>query len=370
MLIGIDASRAVTARRTGTEAYAYQLIRSLVRLTEGGGDQLRLYFNQPPRAGLFAKSDHVEICEIPMVRLWTHVRLAKELHRRQPDLFFTPAHVIPFSYRGISAATVHDLGYHYYPDAHTRRQIIYLKVSTRSNCRLSRRIIADSTATKTDLCKFYGVDPGKIDVIYPGIDPRLKPVGDEGELQHVRQKYDIQDPYLLFISTLQPRKNLVRLVQAYARAGLEHELVLAGKQGWRTGPILEEINRLEPAIRSRVRLTGYIAVEDKAALISGATALLYPSLYEGFGFPLLEGQACGTPVIAANTSSLPEIAGKGAVLVDPLDVEALGEAISLLVADTGLQDELRVKGFMNVRRFSWEQTAAKVLQTLHTAAEF
>ena len=368
MLIGIDASRAVTGKRTGTEAYAFHLIRSLITLTEGRNYQLRLYFNQPPADGLFPNLPHIEQCVIPFARLWTHVRLAKELRRRAPDVFFTPAHVIPFTYRGSSVATVHDLGYHYFPEAHTRRQLANLKLSTRSTGRLSRKIIADSEATKADLIRFYELDPRKIEVIYPGIDPHLKPVTDANQLEEVQQKYNITAPYFLFISTLQPRKNLVRLIQAYAAAELPHELVLAGSLGWRSGPILDEIARLDLPIRQRVNLTGFVEDVDKAALISGSTALLYPSLYEGFGFPLLEGQTCGTPVMAANTSSLPEIAGGAALLVDPEDSTAIAESMRLIVEDSELRLDLRKKGYVNVKRFTWEKTAAQVLRTLERAA--
>jgi glycosyltransferase involved in cell wall biosynthesis len=368
MLIGIDASRAVTGERTGTEAYAFHLIQSLIALTEGQNYQLRLYFNQPPADGLFPNLPHIERCIIPFTRLWTHVKLANELRRRAPDVFFTPAHVIPFVYRGSSVATVHDLGYHYFPEAHTRRQLAYLKLSTRSNGRISRKLIADSEATRADLIKFYDLDPHKIEVIYPGIDPQLKPVTDENELEAAQQKYNITAPYLLFISTLQPRKNLVRLIQAYAATGLPHELVLAGSQGWRSAPILDEIARLDLSIRQRILLTGFVEDADKAALISGATALLYPSLYEGFGFPLLEGQTCGTPVMAANTSSLPEIAGGAALLVDPEDSTAIAESMRLIVEDSELRLDLRNKGYVNVKRFTWEKAAIQVLQTLEQAA--
>ena len=195
MLIGIDASRAVKGKRTGTEAYAFHLIRSLIALTEGQNYQLRLYFNKPPADGLFPNLPHIDQCVIPFARLWTHVRLANELRRRSPDVFFTPAHVIPFNYRGSSVATVHDLGYHYFPETHTRRQLAYLKLSTRSNGLISRKIIADSEATKADLIKFYDIDSRKIEVIYPGISPQLKPVTDENELEAVWQKYNITTPY-------------------------------------------------------------------------------------------------------------------------------------------------------------------------------
>jgi glycosyltransferase involved in cell wall biosynthesis len=368
MLIGIDASRAVKGKRTGTEAYAFHLIRSLIALTEGQNYQLRLYFNQPPADGLFPNLPHIEQCVIPFARLWTHMRLANELRRRAPDVFFTPAHVIPFVYRGSSVATVHDLGYHYFPEAHTRGQLAYLKLSTRSNGRISRKIIADSEATKADLIKFYDFDPRKIVVIYPGITPHLKPVTDANELEAVQQKYNITAPYLLFVGTLQPRKNLVRLIQAYASTGLPHELVLAGTEGWRSGPILDEIDRLNLSIRQRVRLTGFVVDADKAALISGATALLYPSLYEGFGFPLLEGQTCGTPVMASSTSSLPEIAGDAALLVDPQDNISIAESMRLIVEDSELRLDLQNKGYKNVKRFTWEKAATQVLQTLERAA--
>jgi len=368
MFIGIDASRAVTSQRTGTEAYAFFLIQALLSLTAGQDYRLCLYFNQPPPAGHFPDLPHVEYRILPQAHLWTHVRLAGELQRQPPGVFFTPAHVIPFTYRGCSVATVHDLGYHYFPAAHTRRQLAYLKLSTRSNGRLSRKLIADSQATKADLVRFYNLKPDKIEVIYPGVDPALNPVTNTTRLKTVQRKYAINGPYLLFIGTLQPRKNLVRLIQAYAASGLPHQLVLAGKLGWRSGSILGEISRLTPIIRQRLLLPGFIADDDKAALISGATALLYPSLYEGFGFPLLEGQACGTPVIAAKTSSLPEIAGDAALLVDPEGSDELTAALRLVVSDSDLRHDVVRKGLVNVKRYTWEKTAASVLKTLEQAA--
>ena len=196
----------------------------------------------------------------------------------------------------------------------------------------------------------------------------MQRVSNERELAAVWKKYQIKPPYLLFISTLQPRKNLVRLLQAYAASGLKHELVLAGRRGWRSAPILEQIAQLDPPVRERIHLTGFVDEADKGALISGATALLYPSLYEGFGFPLLEGQKCGTPVIAANTSSLPEIAGGAALLVDPEDTAALTRAMQHLTADADLRAALCSKGYANIERFSWEKTAKQVLLTLEEAA--
>jgi glycosyltransferase involved in cell wall biosynthesis len=367
MLIGIDASRAVLHRRTGTEAYSYFLIRALIKRTQNSKYQLRLYFNQAPSAGLFQQLPHVEFCVIPFTRLWTHVRLGRELQQRSPDVFFTPAHVIPFVYRGASVATVHDLGYHYFPSAHTKSQVAYLQLSTRSNGRLANEIITDSTITKADLIRIYNTDSKKISVIYPGLDPDLKHVENRQLIVHVLEKYGIESPYLLYMGTLQPRKNLNRLIRAFAQLGLQHQLVLGGKFGWQTDSLLREIFSLETSIRERVLLAGYIAEEDKAALLSGADALVYPSLYEGFGFPLLEAQVCGTPVMAANTSSLPEISAGSALLVDPFDIDELSRAMRLIVEDSALRQDLIKKGYENVRRFDWQKTANNVLSVLERA---
>jgi len=364
MIIGIDASRAVTGQRTGTEAYAYFLIQSLIPLAIYKGHQLRLYFNKPPPAGLFAQHELVEQVVIPWPRLWTHFRLAWELQQRPPEIFFTPAHVIPLTYRGPAIATVHDLGYHRFPEAHPRRQLWYLRWSTRHNGRRSQRVIADSQATKNDLVRFDGVDPAKIEVVYPGIDPTLQPVKNEERLAAVQQKYQITPPYLLFLSTLQPRKNLKRLIGAYGAANLPHQLVLAGKSGWLAQPIFDALASLPSPLASQIILPGFIDDADKASLLSGATAVLYPSLYEGFGFPVLEAQVCGTAVLCANSSSLPELAGDSALMVDPLNTATLTTAIRRMATDETYRAGLIQKGFENVRRFNWEKTAVQVLAVL------
>lgn len=361
-LIGIDASRAAGAQRTGTEAYAYHLIRALIPLTEKRELKLRLYFNQSPPPDLFPAAPGVEFVSIPFRRLWTHLRLARELFVRPPGVFFTPAHVIPLTYRGRAVATVHDLGFHYFPEAHTPFQRAYLKWSTRHNARRSCRVLADSEATKSDLCAFYGVDSDRVTVVYPGLDPELAPVVDTARLAGVREKYGINAPYLLYLGTLQPRKNLQRLLEAYVQSGVSEQLVLAGKAGWLSEPIVRTVAALKE--RDNIRLTGFVEQQDKAALLSGATALLYPSLYEGFGFPILEAQACGTAVLCANNSSQPEVAGDGALPVAAEDTEAIANGIRRLVQDESLRQQLVEKGLKNVKRFSWQRAAAQVMGVL------
>ena len=397
MIIGIDASRAVTTQRTGTEAYAYFLINALIPLSAQRHHKLRLYFNQPPPAGLFPDAPHIETAVIPQRRLWTHIRLARELHQNPPDVFFTPAHVIPYTYRGPSVATIHDLGYHHFPEAHPRRQLAYLRWSTRHNGRSATHIIADSQATKTDLIELDHIPAAKIDVVYPGIDPDLAPVTDEAKTTAVLQKYGITPPYFLYIGTLQPRKNLVRLVQAFAQSGVSHQLVLAGKTGWLSQPILDEIKKIGQKDEGRrmkderaattsttpltidnsqltinnlkIILPDYIQEVDKPALLSDATALLFPSLYEGFGFPALEAQACGTAVLTSNSSSMPEVVADSAIQVDPLDTNAITVAIQNLANSPTLCQRLIQKGFANVVRFNWQETAVHVLNTLEKSAQ-
>ena len=371
MIIGIDASRSVTTQRTGTEAYAYFLIRALIPQAAAHGHSLQLYYNQPPPPDHFPAAPQVTPLVMPFPRLWSHLRLAARLHRQPPDVFFTPAHVIPLTYRGPSVATIHDLGYHFFPEAHPMAQRLYLHWSTAHNGRISRRVIADSQATKRDLTAHYGVAEDKIDVVYPGYDPALKRPS-EAQITAVLQKQQITPPYLIYLGTLQPRKNLVRLVEAFAASGLAtaalpHQLVLAGKSGWLAQPILDAIGELEPAVRQQVRLPGYVAEQDKAALLAGATALVFPSLYEGFGFPVLEAQACATAVISANTSSLPEVTGAGGLLVDPLDTAVISQAMVQVCGDESLREQLIAAGRDNLRRFSWQKAAGLLLDSLETA---
>ena len=370
MIIGIDASRAATGQRTGTEAYALHLIRALIPLAAERDHTLRLYFNAAPAADLFPAAPHVEPTVIPLRRLWTHARLGHELRRHPPDVFFTPAHVIPIGIRCPSVATVHDLGYEHFPEAHPRRQLAYLRWSTRHNARVARRVIADSQATAADLTALYATAPATIDVVYPGADPDLRRVDAPAIMAATAARYGIERPYLLYLGTLQPRKNLVRLVEAFAGSGLHKDgyaLVLAGRAGWLAEPLLAAVRTLAPAIREQVRLPGYVAETDKPALLSGATALVFPSLYEGFGFPVLEAGACGVPVVCAATSSLPEVAGDAALLVDPLDTAALVEGLRRVAADVALREELIARGYANVARFSWQKAAAQTLAVLEAA---
>jgi glycosyltransferase involved in cell wall biosynthesis len=368
MLIGVDASRTTAARRTGTENYSLHLLRELLALE--GPHRFRLYYNQAPAPGILRGGAERRV--IPFPRLWTHVRLSWEMVADPPDLLFVPAHVLPLVHPRRSVVTIHDLGYHYYPEAHTLSQNAYLRWSTRHNARTAARVVVDSEATQRDVAHYYGVSTEKLTVVYPGRDETLAPVADPAVLAAVRARYGLAGPYVLYVGTLQPRKNLVRLVRAFSElqaargrdggpiAGLQ--LVLAGQKGWLYEEILTQVRKLD--LSGTVVLTGYVPDTDLPALLSGALAFVFPSLYEGFGLPVLEAMACGTPVVCSSVSSLPEVAGDAALLVDPLDEGALSEALHRLVADEGLRRGLVERGFRQVERFSWQRCAREVMAVL------
>jgi len=368
-IVGIDASRAVSAAPTGIEAYSAQLIRALApRLAST--HTLRLYYRETPPFPLDTRGPGpqsagseaaVETRVIPCPRLWTHLRLSWEMVRHPPDLLFVPAHVLPVVRPRRTLVTIHDLGFRRFPEAHPPSQRRYLEMSTRWNVRVATHILADSEATRDAIIEAYHVPAQKLTVVYPGHEPDLKPVRDRDEIERVHRLYNIPGDYVLFLGRIQPRKNLTRLIEAFSRVLADHPnltLVLAGPAGWLGDPIQARATAL--GVADKVVFPGYVAPEDKAALISGARLFAFPSLYEGFGFPVLEAQACGTPLLTSTTASLPEVAGEGGLLVDPLNVETIANGLRRLLDDQALSARLVARGFENLARFSWDSAARQV----------
>lgn len=369
MQIGFDASRLAVDARTGTEQYSWELLAALGQIDRR--NQYTLYCNQPP-AMLPPLPPSFVLRPIPLRRAWSHGRLSLEMLRHPPDVLFVPAHALPLIPAPRSVVTIHDLGFLYYPEAHTRIQRIYYRLFTRLSARRATRIIAISEATKRDLQHFYRTPASKISVIYHGVHPRFAPLADRALLDAALHRYRISAPYLLFISTIQPRKNVARLIEAFARARTrlgprcDLRLVLAGKPGWLTAQI--ERRAAELGIAEAVQFVGYVADADLPALLSGALGYVVPSLYEGFGMTVLEAQACGTPVLASNTSSLPEVVGDAGLLVDPHDVAAIAEGIERLATDAALREQLRERGLRHVAGWTWQRTARETLTVLEHAA--
>lgn len=363
--IAIDASRITVSQRTGTENYALQLIRQLILINND--HHLHLYFRNEPQADLLPQHQNWTPHVIPWPRAWTHLRFASELWRTRPDVTFVPAHTLPRFFPGKAVVTVHDLGYIYFPDAHPENERQYLDWSTRYSANRATQVLADSEATRQDLIKAYGINAAKIHVVYPAPDETLAPVTDTDRITSVKAKYGITQDYLFFLGTLQPRKNIGRMIEAFQQFRHAHpdtkiQLVLGGKRGW-----LFDETWLENA--EGVHLTGYIDDDDVAALYSGATAFLFPSLYEGFGFPALEAMRCSTPVLCSNTSSLPELGGDAAIYVDPTSVDSIAAGIAEIVNQSAEARNAQIqRGFTQLEKFTWQQAAVQTLHVLEVAA--
>ncbi len=371
MHIAIDASRTTTARRTGTENYALQLIRALLRLPQSADQRFSLYFRDAPMPDLLPTLPNVTHHVLPARRAWTHTRFAAALAQHTPDVVFVPAHTLPFRFRERAVVTVHDLGYRFFPKAHRLKERLYLELTTRYSAWRADRILADSHATRRDLIGQYGASDAKIRVVYPGVEGIQRATAEQ--IAAIRAAYHLPERYLLFLGTLQPRKNLTRLVQAFAAyltrsADPDLALVLAGQVGWLLQPQRDLYAHLPPALHNRLHMTGYVDDAHVAALYSGALAFVFPSLYEGFGFPVLESMHCGTPVLCAETSSLPELVGAAALLVDPLSVDAISAGMARLVQDAALRVDLIERGAAQVAQFTWQRAAEQTLQALHEAA--
>lgn len=362
LIIGIDASRATISRQTGTERYSRRVIEELLNL--GIRQHFRLYLNgrQPLDVPRHASTEQRLI---PFPRLWTHLRLSAELARHPVDVLFVPAHVVPPVHPRATVVTIHDLGYLHEPDAHTDWSRRYLDWSTRWSVRAACHVIAISKATERDLIERYQVPADRISVIYHGIDERFQPA-DEPDKARVRRALGFTDDvrFVLFVGTLQPRKNLVRLIGAFetiADDDSELKLVLAGRRGWK----IDEIDQTIAASRHRDRivLPGHVPDGDLPALYSAATVVALISLYEGFGLPALEAMACGTPVLVSNRGSLPEVAGNAALIVDPLDVNAIVAGLRRLL-DSTERNRLVALGRQRAAEFTWNRAGRDTLETL------
>ena len=351
ILLGIDASRSASSQPTGTELYSRYLIEALL---DRAPDRFffHLYFNQPPHSEFRTPNSVFRILRFP--RLWTHLRLSAEMIWHRPDLLFVPAHVLPIVHPRRSVVTVHDLGYLCFPEAHPPRQRWYLDRSTRWHTRAAAHLLADSASTKRDLIDKYHADPDKITVAYPGLDPSVRRVDDPDESARVKARYHIDGDYLLYLGTIQPRKNLQRLIAAFLQLPTSNlQLLIAGQPGWYSDQLLQQAD-------DRVKFAGYVAAADKNALLSGSTAFVFPSLYEGFGFPVLEAMACGVPVLCSNTSSLPEVAGEAALLVNPLDVNDIARGLHDVTTNDDLRRALIERGYQQAPKFTWQACAAVV----------
>lgn len=369
--IGFDATAAFT-QGGGIGRYTRELLGALLRLESRY--QFQIFAGRPAAEAQIAADlpqvAHARIRHIPLsprwlYRLWYRLRLPVpvQLFTGSIGLFHSPDFVLPPVYGAIpTLLTVHDLSFEYYPETFTVSLVNYLKRVVPWSVRRASHILADSQATKRDLVRLYQTPEEKITVLYSGVDERFQPVKSDDDLQDLRSRYELGDaPYIFTVSTLQPRKNHMMLIRAFRSvvSDIEHNLVIAGGKGWLYDEMSVEIERLN--LGDRVRFTGFVQDEDLPGLYRAASCFVFPSLYEGFGLPILEAMACGTPVIASDASSLPEVSGEAALQLSPSDENAWAAALLRLLTDENLQQRLIQAGLERASRFSWHNAARQLL---------
>jgi glycosyltransferase involved in cell wall biosynthesis len=346
------------ARQTGLSRYETQLAK---HLTEYDDLDLRLYAQRGTQAGPGLEGTHLRTPPVdvrnPAARiLWEQSGMAAQVVRDRLDLFHGLAFVVPPLVRTPSVVTVHDLAFMKVDGHAPARRVAYLTRMTKWSVERAARVIAVSHQTKLDIVEQFGIDQSLIDVTPLGVTGGLSPLSNE-ERAAFRRKHDLNRPTVLFLGTLEPRKNLPTLLRAFDQIAeeLDAELVLAGAQGW----LPDELNRALENVthRGRIRITGFIPEPDLRFWLGSVDLFTFPSRYEGFGMPPLEAMACGTPVVASNASSLPGVLGDAAVLVSPDDVDGFAGAMERVLTDRAVAEDLRARGITRSARFSWAETA-------------
>jgi len=296
-----------------------------------------------------------------LARLWQRARLPLPVEALvgPQDLFYSPDFVLPPTLPSTrTLLTVHDLSFLHYPDHFVPKLVRYLSRAVPRAIERADCVLADSQATRNDLIELLGAPPDKVEVLYSGVSPRFQPQAEEGEAEHIRTRYGLDErPYVLAVGTVQPRKNYAMLMRAFVRAAAEAVLVIAGGPGW----LCEDIFALADQYPDQVRMPGFVDDGDLPALYRGAALLAFPSLYEGFGLPVLEAMACATPVLCSNQSSLPEVAGDAALLLDPNDEEAWAGSIRSLLKDPARRQAMAAAGLARAAAFTWEHAAKQLL---------
>jgi len=368
MLIGIDASRAFVKNKTGIEEYSYQVIKHL--RDELKNEQVILYLNPKINRKEHMNFDLPENWELKFLRapiFWTQVRLSLEMLFSSPDALFVPAHTVPIFHPKNTIVTIHGLEYEFCPKAYSFWQKLYMRWSIKKSCQWARKVIAVSKNTKKDLMKLYKVPEEKIEVIYEGISENNFQFSIFNFQKIFNDK--IFKPYILCVGRLEERKNICGMIKTFeilkSKYNISHKLILAGKFGYGENHIKYKIANSK--YKEDIVLAGYVSDGEKWELLKNADVFLFPTFYEGFGLPILEAQRVGRPVVTSNISSMPEVTGVGAVLVDPKDINAVTEAVYKLISDESYKNDIIEKGLENVKRFSWERCASSIAQMLIVA---
>lgn len=385
MRIGIDCRTILNpgaGEQAGIGHYTHYLVKNLLKIDKE--NEYVLFFDNRianAAAGLvMGNNQNVKAKFFPFYQYkqylpyaYSQMLVAAFLGREKLDIYHSPANIIPLKYTGPAVVTLHDLAIYQHPDwfpaNFMSRQIFSTKILVPKSLRKADKIIAVSENTKEDIIKRFKVPAKKIQVVYEGVNQEKE--ANITSLVELKKKFGIKDNYILFLGTIEPRKNITALVKAYhgllSRYRIKNQkenkncpqLVLAGGKGWKYKEVFKTIDKLK--LKNEVKYLDYVKYQDKIGLMQNALCFVFPSLYEGFGLPILEAMSLGTPVITSDVSSIPEVAGTAALLVNPNSVADLVQAIEKVVDDKKLRAQMAQKGKEQAKKFSWQQTAEETL---------
>lgn len=365
MKIWIDGYEANVEQRLGSSQAAFELLRNLEKIDRN--NEYVILLPSIPLDDMPKERKGWSYKILKPRRLWTRIALPLALFtaKQKPDLIFSPTHYIPRFSPVKRVVTIFDLSFLHFPEMFNKEDLWKLTKWTKFSIENADHIVTISNFSKQDIIKQYGVDKRKVTVAYPGFNKDIfKLKKDTKQTQEVLAKYKIKDSYIICIGTIQPRKNLIRLIESVAKIEGLNLVIIGkttgeGKEGWKFKEILETPAKLD--LEDRVNFLGFIPTEDLPYLLAGAKAFVLPSLWEGFGIPVLEAMAMGCPVIVSNVSSLPEVVGKAGLLVDPYSVDQIEQAIRLIITDRKLREKYSKASLLQAKKFSWEKFAKTVL---------
>jgi glycosyltransferase involved in cell wall biosynthesis len=355
--------------RTGVGYYTEHLLRHTA--AQCRDDRLTVVSNTPIDAKALHDSPfhtHVDSSRLPRL-VWMQTRAPRVLRELEVDVAHFTNGMMPFVCPTASVVTIHDVSLASFPQYHPVRRVVLNRPLVRLAARRADAIITVSHAAKRDIVRVYGVDAARVHVVHEAAAPSFTVIGDRARLERVRAQYGLSERFILYVGTIEPRKNLRLLLEAFSRRHhareLPHQLVVAGPYGWLSsdiGPLVEQL-RLKDAIR----FTGYVPFEDLPALYNLAELFVFPSVYEGFGLPVVEAMACGTPVVTGPVPALLEVAGGAGEHLTELTSEALGEALVALTRDRERREAMSARGLLRASAFSWERTASETLAVYRRA---
>ncbi len=362
MKIAIDG-RALTTPRTGGGCYTYHLLKELIK--KNGRDQYVVCAHKKIVTDLAAENLDFRIDRFPLGILWQHAGLPRTLAREKADLLHSPIFTLPHSLPCPGIVTIFDLTALLFPQLHNMKVRFSLRFAMESSARRAKKIIAISENTRQDILKFLPVEENKIEVIYPGVSTSFCP-SDSTDMEKIRQKYAGGTRYLLHVGTLEPRKNLGFLIDVYNELLKDNSfskklnLVLAGMRGWGYKNLFRKVEQL--GIKDRVFFTEYVPESEMPFLYNAAEVFVFPSLYEGFGLPVLEAMASGIPVVTSSASSLPEVVGKAGMVINGWRKEDWTSTLSKMLTDNRIKKDFAERGIWQAKKFSWGKCAAETLR--------